>query len=144
MPAPQRRIYDRLIPALMYVRKRPMRTATGETWSSSADLKRRARKPVLKINAEAKEVLEKLVMESEGPYVFSQPNHPAKNLEPWVLESQMGRLRDKIKTDPDAGLRSLGHTFFTEAGEYTDAFYACSYRRLDGRLNRFIQVIEEK
>ena len=34
----------------------------------------------------------------------------------------MGRLRDKIKTDPDAGLHTLRHTFFTEAGEYTDAF----------------------
>jgi hypothetical protein len=34
----------------------------------------------------------------------SQPRHPDKELEPWepwVLESQMGRLRDKIKTDPD-------------------------------------------
>jgi hypothetical protein len=34
----------------------------------------------------------------------------------------MGRLRDKIKTDPDAGLHTLRHTFLTEAGEYTDAF----------------------
>jgi len=33
----------------------------------------------------------------------------------------MGRLRDKIKTDPDAGLHALRHTFLTEAGEYTDA-----------------------
>jgi len=41
---------------------------------------------------------------------------------PWVLESQMGRLRAKIKTDPDAGLHTLRHTFLTEAGEYTDAF----------------------
>jgi integrase len=63
-----------------------------------------------------------LVMESEGRHVFSQPRHPDKKLEPWVLESQMGRLRDKIKTDPDAGLHTLRHTFLTEAGEYTDAF----------------------
>jgi hypothetical protein len=34
----------------------------------------------------------------------------------------MGRLRDKIKTDPDAGLHTLRRTFLTEAGEYTDAF----------------------
>jgi integrase len=47
---------------------------------------------------------------------------PDKKLEPWVLESQMGRLRDKIKTDPDAGLHTLRHTLLTEAEEYTDAF----------------------
>jgi integrase len=85
-------------------------------------LKRRARKRVLKINAEAKEILEQLVMESKSRHVFSQPRHRDKKLEPWVLESQMGRLRDKIKTDPDAGLHTLRHTFLTEAGEYTDAF----------------------
>jgi integrase len=34
----------------------------------------------------------------------------------------MGRLHDKIKTDPDAGLLTLRHTFLTEAGEYMDAF----------------------
>jgi integrase len=85
-------------------------------------LKRRARKRILKINAEAKEVLEQLVVESKGRHVFSQPRHPDKKLEPWVLESQMGRLRAKIKIDPDAGLHTLRHTFLTEAGEYTDAF----------------------
>jgi integrase len=61
-------------------------------------------------------------MESEGRHVFSQPRHPDKKLERWVLESQMGRLRDKIKTNPDAGLHALRHTFLTEAGEYTGAF----------------------
>jgi Protein of unknown function (DUF3300) len=34
-----------------------------------------------------------------GTYSAS-PRHPDKKLEPWVLESQMGRLRDKIKTAP--------------------------------------------
>ena len=61
-------------------------------------------------------------MESKGQRVFSQPRHPDKKIEPWVLEPQMGRLRDKIKPDPDAGLHTLRHTFLTEAGEYTDAF----------------------
>jgi integrase len=61
-------------------------------------------------------------MESKGRHVFSWPCHPDKKLEPWVFESQMGRLRDKIKTDSDTGLRTLRHTFLTEAGEYTDAF----------------------
>jgi hypothetical protein len=41
-----------------------------------------------------------------------------------VLESEMGRLwekpaRDKIEIDLDAGLRTLRHSFLTEAGEYT-------------------------
>jgi integrase len=34
----------------------------------------------------------------------------------------MGRLHDKIKSDPDAGLHALRHTFLTEAVECTDAF----------------------
>jgi integrase len=104
------------------IRKSPDEDANWGDLVIKRGLKRRARKRVLKINAEAKEVLEQLVMESKGRHVFSQPRHPDKKLEPWVLESQMGRLRDKIKTDPDAGLHTLRHTFLTEAGEYTDAF----------------------
>jgi integrase/recombinase XerD len=99
-----------------------MRTATGRDLVIKRGLKRRAKKRVLKINAEAKGVLEQLVMKSEGRHVFSQPRHPDKKLEPWVLESHMGRLRVKIRTDTDAGLHTLRHTFLTEAGEYTDAF----------------------
>jgi integrase len=104
------------------IRKRPDEDGNWGDLVIKRGLKRRARKRVLKINAEAKEVLEPLVVESKGRHVFSQPRHPDKKLEPWVLESQMGRLRDKIKTDPDAGLHTLRHTFLTEAGEYTDAF----------------------
>jgi Phage integrase family len=37
-----------------------------------------------------------------------------------VLEEQIGQIRKKIKTHPDAGLHALRHTFLTEAGEYTD------------------------
>ncbi len=90
-------------------------------------LKRRARKRVLKINQESKSVLETLITQSKCRYVFSQPRHPDQKLQPWVLESEMGRLReklarDKIKLDPDAGLHTLRHTFLTEAGEHTDAF----------------------
>jgi len=90
-------------------------------------LKRRARKRVLKINEEAKSVLENLISQSQCRHVFSQPRHPDQKLQPWVLESEMGRLReklarDKIKLDPDAGLHTLRHTFLTEAGEHTDAF----------------------
>jgi hypothetical protein len=69
-----------------------MRTATGETWVIKRGLKRRAGERVLKINAEAKEVLERLVTESECRYVFSQLRHPNRKLEPCVLECQMGRL----------------------------------------------------
>jgi hypothetical protein len=41
---------------------------------------------------------------------------------PWVLEEQIGQVRKKSKTQPDAGLRALRHTFLTEAGEHTDPF----------------------
>src|SRR6266849_5818246 len=90
-------------------------------------LKRRARKRVLKINQESKSVLETLITQSKCRYVFSQPRHPDQKLQPWVLESEMGRLReklarDKINLDPDAGLHTLRHTFLTESGEHTDAF----------------------
>src|SRR5208282_4810256 len=36
--------------------------------------------------------------------------------------SSDGRLRDRIRVDPEAGLHILRHMFLTEAGEYTDAF----------------------
>lgn len=90
-------------------------------------LKRRARKRVLKINKESKSVLENLISQSKCRHVFSQPRHPDQKLQPWILESEIGRLReklarDKIKLDPDAGLHTLRHTFLTEAGEHTDAF----------------------
>jgi hypothetical protein len=48
----------------------------------------------------------------------------------------MGRLRDKIKTDPDAGLRTLRHTFLTEAGEYCGRFYVAVHRR--ARHHRYV------
>jgi integrase len=85
-------------------------------------LKRRARKRKLVIDREMKEVLERLMGQSECEYVFTSPQDPAKPLGPWVLEEQMARLRKKIKTHPDAGLHALRHTFLTEAGEYTDPF----------------------
>ena len=90
-------------------------------------LKGRACKRVLKINEESKSVLEDLISQSKCRHVFSQPRHPDQKLQPWVLESEMGRLREKlarvkIKIDPDAGLHTLRHTFLREAGEHTDAF----------------------
>jgi hypothetical protein len=36
--------------------------------------------------------------------------------------ADVGQIRKKIKTHPDAGLHALRHTFLTEAGEYTDPF----------------------
>jgi hypothetical protein len=61
-------------------------------------------------------------------------HHPDQKLQPWVLESEMGRLReklarDKIMVDWDAGLHTLRHTFLTEAGEHTDVFNAAVHRR---------------
>jgi len=85
-------------------------------------LKRRARKRKLVIDHEMKEVLERLLKDSQCDYVFTSPQDPTKPLGPWVLEEQIGQIRKKIKTHPDAGLHALRHTFLTEAGEYTDPF----------------------
>jgi len=85
-------------------------------------LKRRARKRKLVIDHEMKEVLERLLKDSQCDYVFTSPQDPTKPLGPWVLEEQIGQVRKKIKTHPDAGLHALRHTFLTEAGEYTDPF----------------------
>jgi integrase len=85
-------------------------------------LKRRARKRKLVIDHAMKEVLERLLKDSQCDYVFTSPQDPTKPLGPWVLEEQMGQIRKKIKTHPDAGLHAMRHTFLTEAGEYTDPF----------------------
>ncbi len=85
-------------------------------------LKRRARKRKLVIDHEMKGVLERLLKDSQCDYVFTSPQDPTKPLGPWVLEEQIGQIRKKIKTHPDAGLHALRHTFLTEAGEYTDPF----------------------
>jgi integrase len=109
------------------IRKEPDEDGNWGDLIIKRGLKRRARKRVLKINEESKAVLENLISQSKCRYVFSQPRHPDQKLQPWVLESEMERLReklarDKIKLDPDAGLHTLRHTFLTEAGEHTDAF----------------------
>jgi integrase len=85
-------------------------------------LKRRARKRTLEIDFEMKEVLEELLATSKCDYVLTHPGNPEKRLGAWVLETQMGTLRTKIETHPDAGLHGLRHTFLTEAGGCTDPF----------------------
>jgi integrase len=85
-------------------------------------LKRRARKRTLEIDREMKEVLEALFAVSECDHVFSHPGDPGEPLGAWVLETQMGALRTRIKSHQDAGLHGLRHTFLTEAGEHTDPF----------------------
>ena len=85
-------------------------------------LKRRARKRKLVIDHEMKEVLERLLKESQCDYVFTSPQDRTKPLGPWVLEEQISQIRKKIKTHPDAGLHALRHAFLTEAGEHTDPF----------------------
>jgi hypothetical protein len=85
-------------------------------------LKRRARKRTLGMNAEMKEVLEGLLAISRCAYVFTHPTDLTRPLGPWVLETQIGALREKIKTHPDAGLHGLRHAFLTQAGERTDPF----------------------
>jgi integrase len=69
-----------------------------------------------------KEVLKRLLKQSQCDYVFTSLQHPAKPLGPWVLEEQINQVRKKIETHPDAGLHAFLHTFLTEAGEYTDPF----------------------
>jgi len=85
-------------------------------------LKRRARKRRLVVDHEMKKVLERLLKDSQCDYVFTSPQDRTKPLGPWVLEEQIGQIRKKIRTHPDAGLHALRHTFLTEAGEYTDPF----------------------
>jgi Phage integrase SAM-like domain len=63
-----------------------------------------------------------LLSVSECDHVFTHPGDPTQPLGAWVLETQMGALRTRIKTHPDAGLHGLRHTFLTEAGEHTDPF----------------------
>ena len=85
-------------------------------------LKRRARKRKLVIDHEMKEVLQRLLKASRCDYVFTSPQDLTKPLGPRMLEEQIGQIRKRIKTHPDAGLHALRHTFLTEAGEYTDPF----------------------
>ena len=84
--------------------------------------KRRARKRKLVVDREMKEALEPLLRGSRCDYLFTSPQNPATPLAPWVIETQMTKVRKKISTHPDAGLHALRHTFLTEAGEYTDPF----------------------
>jgi integrase len=53
-------------------------------------LKRRARRRKIVIDHEMKEVLERLLKDSQCDYVFTNPQDPTKPLGPWVLEEQMG------------------------------------------------------
>jgi integrase len=85
-------------------------------------LKRRARKRKLVIDREMRHVLEILIRQSKCDYVFTSPQDCAEPLPPWVLETQITRVRKKITTHADAGLHALRHTFLTEAGEHTDPF----------------------
>ena len=85
-------------------------------------LKRRARKRTLQIDGAMKAVLRALLSVSECDHVFTHPGDPSQPLGAWVLETQMGMLRTKIKTHPDAGLHGLRHTFLTEAGEHMGPF----------------------
>jgi hypothetical protein len=62
----------------------------------SSELKRRARKRELLISFEMKEVLERLLGESEFEFVFTHPGHPDRPLGPWVLETHASEVRKKI------------------------------------------------
>src|ERR1700751_4800006 len=73
------------------------------------ELKRRARKRKLVIDPTMKEALESLLRVSLCDYVFTSPQDRRTPLAPWILESQMTRVRKKISTHPDAGLHALRH-----------------------------------
>jgi integrase len=97
-----------------------LRRARNQARSETASAKAQAGDWV--IDHEMKEVLERLLKDSQCDYLFTSPQDPTKPLGPWVLEEQIGQIRKKIKTHPDAGLHAMRHTFLTEAGEYTDPF----------------------
>jgi hypothetical protein len=59
------------------------------------------------IDGEMKEVLKRLLKQSQRDYVFTR--------------EQISPARKKIEAHPDAGLHAL-HSFLTDAGEYTDPF----------------------
>lgn len=80
-------------------------------------LKRRARKRTLQIDGTMKAVLDSLLSVSECDHVFTRPGDPTQPLGPWVLETQIGALRTRINTHPNAGLHGL-RPFLTEAEEH--------------------------
>lgn len=92
-------------------------------------LKRRARKRKLVIDHEMKEVLERLLKDSQCDYVFTSPQDPTKPLGPWVLEEQIGQIRKKIKTHPDAGLHAMRHTFLDRGRRVHGPLYVAVCRR---------------
>jgi hypothetical protein len=73
-------------------------------------LKRRARRRKLLVDGEVKQILGRLIAQSQCEYVFTNPRNPTKQFGGWVLEGQMGRLRTQIQPHADAG-----HTFLTQA-----------------------------
>ena len=101
---------------------RSIKGITDDSLDIKRGPKRRARKRTLGMNAEMKEVLEGLLAISRCEYVFTHPTDSTRPLGPWVLETQIGALRKKIKTHPDAGLHGLRHTCFSVPGERTDPF----------------------
>jgi integrase len=73
--------------------------------------KRRARRRTLEIDREMKEVLEALLAVSECDHVFSHPGDPGEPLGAWVLGTQMGALRTRIKTIRMPGCMDCGTRF---------------------------------
>ena len=58
-----------------------------------------------------KAVLEALLSVSECDYVFTHPGDPSQPLGAWVLETQMGTLRTRIKPTPTPGFTVCGTHF---------------------------------
>ena len=69
-----------------------------------------------------KEVLERLLKDSQCDYVFTSPQDPTKPLRPWVLEEQIGQIGKRSRLIPMLACTLCVIPFLTEAGEYTDPF----------------------
>ena len=52
--------------------------------------------------------------------MFTSPPDPATPLAPWILETQVTRVRKKSRRTLTLGVHAVRHTFLAEAGEYTD------------------------
>jgi integrase len=123
----------------VFINSAPDQHGVWGTVDIKRGLKRQARNRKVRIDAEMKEVIERLMKTSQCRYVFTdqgsdkRPSKPTKPLPPWVLEDEIERVRAKIETHPDAGLHTLRHTFLTEAAEYTDPFtlqYVAGHRNI--------------
>ena len=88
------------------IRKEPDEDGNWGDLIIKRELKRRARKRVLKSTRNRSRSSKTSSHNPSAVTCSASPRHPDQKLQPWVLESEMGRLReklarDKIMVDPD-------------------------------------------